>query len=186
MCEIVSVAVHPQTLEIFHKPGMWHHTDICKAFGLEYDRMFKPDLVLADRSVRFNDGDVVIAGPKLPPELERLLLEEAQKSDAEFSLKYTLRWQEKHEKAVKRWMEENLGTGKQLIGFSEHSWVPNHYLGTLREPKQNGSMLASVNELMKRRIPYPEVPSRESLVLRTAWQRLFEKPSLLSEAWRER
>jgi hypothetical protein len=192
MCNIISVAVHPTTLEVFSKEGMWHHTDICNAYGLEYDKMFKPDIILSSKKVVFNDGDIALKRT-VPDDLVRMLLKEMELegdgSSAE--LRFFHKWQPKHEAAVQRWIQKEVPDARGLIGYSEHTFNPLDFKKTLKTTPatapaigvmeaSHAKLHAAVAAMNKGNVDDIKVTA----MVREMWKRTFEKPENRVPVWR--
>lgn len=152
MCRVVSLVVIPTTAEVLHVDGLWHHTDICKHLGLDRNKVFKPEISLANLSIDFVDGPIAFKRT-LPDELVQELLvvlnkygvsptgskvsDPTRKGDAEFLRSCgiagvdTWQWEPRHHAAVERWKEKHLSDKHDLIALSEHTYEPKAFAQTL-------------------------------------------------------
>jgi hypothetical protein len=104
----------------------------------------------------------------------------------EIDINGVYRWDARHETAVHNWMRKHIGTAKQLIDFSAHTWQRKDYKGTLVTTNKVNEYINAL-ELLNSETgdPVTEYNCREELLVKRAWQIEFEKPSERCRAWRD-
>jgi hypothetical protein len=181
MCQIVSVAVDPVSMEVFHKPGSWSHSEICLSLGLDYDRVFKPEITLAQKSIVFQDGPVALKR-RLPDELvqailSQLKMDQVKGAEAVLDLNLMFKWTADHATAVKKWTEANIGDHKSLIDYSEHTFDAGYYKTTIVKTPDTVKFHKLVDEAR------PQT-DRDKALLREYWKRNFEKRENRVAVWK--
>ncbi len=182
MCEIISVAVDPKTAEVFWEPGVEHHTQLCQLKGIQYDRVFKPDIHLYNKQIDFHDGPIAFKSRKMPDDgfFIRNIVNMALSKDAKDQWEardYVYQWGADHQKSVFKWMEEHIADYKKLIGFADHSWNPYHFRGTV----EDGRFHKAIDGLSRYAIE-ADTDSRE--LLHETWRRDFQKADNRVAVWK--
>lgn len=182
MCQVISVAVHPVTLEVFHKEGSWSHTEICVSHGLDYDKVFKPEIILANKSINFIDGPIALKRTVPPELLQELMLKMGvtpdQKVDALCQLSFVHNWTPEHETAVRKWLADKAGSATKLIDFAQHTWNRNEYSPTI-------NTTTSIGQKFHQYFDFARPQSvRDNGILKMYWQRTFEKTEARVPVWR--
>ena len=173
MCEIISVAVEPRKAEVFWAPGIEHHTELCKLTGLNYDRVFKPDIHLYNKQIDFHDGPIALK--RNPPQDGNFIYQMLRKPDEYGEFLYT--WDERHQASVMEWMGKHIADYRKLVSFADHSWNPYHFRGTV-----SGGMFHEAIDGLDRGAIESNVADRE--LLHEAWRRDFHKTDNRAAIWK--
>ena len=184
MCQIVSVVVHPITMEVFHSPGSWHHHEICHKLGLNQDKMFCPEIQLSTLTVDFSCPPIALKQTVPPELLQELLLKYnvagANGQQVLCELRISHEWTKEHIEAVQKWSTKHIGSSTKLLKFSEHTFNRPEFSTTINTQTPLGEKF---HKLFDKASPST---ARDTMLLHQYWKRTFEQPEARVPVWSRR